>query len=46
MGQRMDTQMETYYWSLVSHTGRFLTLQMMWWTGRTKIQVGVVQCYY
>ena len=26
----MITKMETYYYKLVSHTGRFLTVQMIW----------------
>jgi len=28
----MITRMEKYYWQLVSHTGRFLTVQMIWWS--------------
>ena len=29
----MAIKMETYYYQLVSKTGRFLTVQMIWWSG-------------
>jgi hypothetical protein len=28
----MDMHMERYYYALVSHTGRLLTNQMIWWS--------------
>jgi len=28
----MNTAMETYYYSLISHTGRMCTNQMIWWS--------------
>jgi hypothetical protein len=28
----METRMENYYWDIVSATGRFQTLQMLWWS--------------
>ena len=28
----MNIAMETYYYQLVSHTGRLLTNQMIWWS--------------
>ena len=28
----MKQRMETYYFELVSHTGRLLTNQMIWWS--------------
>ena len=30
-GMGMIEQMKSYYYRLVSHTGRFLTMQMIWW---------------
>jgi len=29
----MNMRMEKYYFELVSHTGRLLTNQMIWWSG-------------
>jgi len=34
-------KMETYYYALVSHTGRFLTVQMIWWSGFHKLSGAV-----
>lgn len=30
----MITKMIIYYWDLVSHTGRFLTMEMLWFLDR------------
>ena len=31
-GDYMTRRMETYYYEVVSHTGRMLTNQMIWWS--------------